>query len=144
MTRPPFWHTQHASPSWETTTATAPGSAPGLCYLLADSVRILRGVPDEEAEGYISEDSPYFRGFLVYCAFPSMILTLLGQPVLLVLLYAAFGALVLPILAIVLLWHLNSGRVEPQYRNKIVSNVLMGATLVLFAALAVQEIVGLF
>ncbi|MGH3320506.1 MAG: Nramp family divalent metal transporter [Streptosporangiaceae bacterium] len=120
------------------------GGLNGLSYPLADSVRVLRGVPDEDAERYIAQNSRWFRGFLAYCTFPSIAIVLLGQPVFLALLCAAFGALILPLLAMVLLWHLNRRRVARQYTNKIAAKVTLAAALVLFAGLAVQEIAGLF
>ena len=85
-----------------------------FCYLFADYVRISRGIPDSEAEGHTSEKSPAFRVFLVWLAFPPMVLLLFEQPVLLVFIYAALGALAMPFLVLVLLWLLNSGRVEPR------------------------------
>ena len=73
-----------------------------------------------------------------------MVLLFFGQPVGLVIIYAALGALFLPFLSITLLWLLNSGRVNREFRNKIFSNVGMAVALLLFVALAVQQIIGLF
>ncbi len=98
-------------------------------------------MPEEEAEE-LSEKSIYFRGFLAYCAFPPMVLFAFGEPVLMVIIYAALGALLLPYMAITLLWLLNR-RVARDYRNRILSNVLMVAAVLLFGVLAVQEIIGL-
>ena len=67
-----------------------------------------------------------------------------GQPVYLVIIYAALGALFLPFLSITLLWLLNSGRVDREFRNKIFSNAGMAVSLLLFAVLAVQQIISLF
>ena len=52
-----------------------------------------------------------------------MVLYAFGQPVALVIVYASLGALFLPFLAITLL--LNSRRVAPEYRNRLVTNVLL-------------------
>jgi Natural resistance-associated macrophage protein len=92
----------------------------------------IREVPDEEAEDYLSEKSVFFRGFLAWMTFPPMILLTLGQPVALVIVYASLGALFLPFLAITLLLLLNSGRVAPEYRNRIVSNVVLAVSVVPF------------
>jgi hypothetical protein len=46
-----------------------------------------------------------------------------GKPV--VIIYASLGALFLPFLAITLLILLNSQRVTPEYRNRLVSNVVL-------------------
>ena len=120
------------------------GGFNALSYLIADNVRILRKVPEEQAEEYTSQNSLYFRAALVYVTFPSMAFTLTGEPVVIAVAYAAFGALILPILAIVLLWHLNSKTLDRRYRNKILSNVLLVLVLVVFSLLGVREIIGLF
>lgn len=115
-----------------------------FCYLFADFVRISRRIPDSEAEIHTSEKSLPFRGFLLWLVFPPMLLLLLGQPVLLVFIYAAIGAVSMPFLMIVLLWLLNGGRVPPRYRNGVLANVVLGAGVLLFLVLGVQQILGLF
>ena len=129
---------------WSATTSSILGAWNGSAYLFADFVRTSRDVPDSQAEDYISEKSPWFRGFLVWITFPPMVLLFFGQPVFLVIIYAALGALFLPFLSITLLWLLNSGRVDRQFRNKIFSNAGMAVALVLFAILAVQQLISLF
>ncbi|MGI9049723.1 MAG: hypothetical protein ACR2GU_10210 [Rubrobacteraceae bacterium] len=69
-----------------------------------------------------------------------MVLLFLGQPVFLVILYAALGALFLPFLAVTLLWLLNSSRMAPEFRNRLLSNIAMGAAVLLFVVLGVQSI----
>jgi hypothetical protein len=44
-------------------------------------------------EEYLSEKSIYFRAMLVWISFPSMLLLFFGEPVLLIIAYAALGAL---------------------------------------------------
>jgi hypothetical protein len=79
---------------------------------------------------------------LVWISFPSMLLLFFGEPVLLIIVYAAMGALFLPFLAITLLWLLNSSRVAPEHRNGIVANIVLVVSVLLFAFLGVQEILG--
>ena len=69
----------------------------------------------------------------------------LGQPVALVLLWTAMGAVFLPFLSITLMWLLNSSRVERGYRNRLLSasNIVLGISVVIFLALGIQTIVGL-
>jgi hypothetical protein len=71
-----------------------------------------------------------------------MLLLFLQEPVLLIIVYAAFGALFLPFLAITLLWLLNSRCVAPEHRNGIVSNIILVASVLLFIAPGVQEVLG--
>jgi Mn2+/Fe2+ NRAMP family transporter len=115
----------------------------GVPYLFADLVRIMRRIPDEESAEHLSEKSPAYRGFLVWLTFPPMILLALGQPVGLIIVYSALGALFMPFLAATLIWLLNSQRVSSAYSNGIVSNVALGITVAVFVILAVQQIVGL-
>jgi hypothetical protein len=118
------------------------GSWNGGAHLFADCVRTIREVPDEEASDYLSEKSIYFRAFLVWITFPPMILLAFGQPILLVIVYASLGALFLPFLAITLLVLLNSERVAPEYRNRLVSNVVLAVSVIPFIVVGVQEVLG--
>jgi Mn2+/Fe2+ NRAMP family transporter len=127
---------------WAAATSSIVGAWNGSAYLFADSVRTSRDVPDERAEEYLSEKSIYFRAMLVWISFPSMLLLFFGEPVLLIIVYAAMGALFLPFLAITLLWLLNSRRVAPEHRNGIVSNIILVASVLLFVFLGIQEILG--
>jgi Mn2+/Fe2+ NRAMP family transporter len=130
---------------WSAVSSSILGGWNAAAYLFADYVRTVRLVPEgEQAEEYLSEKSLYFRGFLVYCAFPPMILLAFGEPVLLVIVYASLGALLLPFMAITLLWLLNSGRIAREYRNKVLSNILMTLAVLIFVVLAVREVIGLF
>jgi Mn2+/Fe2+ NRAMP family transporter len=115
----------------------------GFAYLFADLVRTLRGVPDTEAEPYLSEKGWYFRGFLVFITFAPMPLLFLGEPVFLVIIYTALGALFQPFLAATLLVLLNSRHAEREYRNGIVANAILVAILLLFAFLMIQEFIGI-
>jgi Mn2+/Fe2+ NRAMP family transporter len=127
---------------WAAATSSIVGAWNGLAYLFADAVRTSRDVPEERAEEYLSEKSVYFRGMLVWITFPPMLLLFFQQPVLLIIVYAALGALFLPFLAITLLWLLNSRRVAPEHRNGIVSNIILVASVLLFVFLGIQEVLG--
>jgi Mn2+/Fe2+ NRAMP family transporter len=127
---------------WAVATGAMLGAWNGGAYLFADCVRTIRRVPDEDAEEYLSEKSLYFRGFLAWMSFPPMILLAFGQPVALVIFYASLGALFLPFLAITLLLLLNSRRVAPEYRNRIVSNVALAVAIIPFIVVGVQEVLG--
>lgn len=116
------------------------GGFNGLCYLLADSLRTLRGVPDAEAEPHIAQHGRPFRLFVLYCAVTSVAVIFLGRPVPLVLTYAAVGSLILPLLSGALLVLLNRRSMEPALRNRTVSNTLLGGSFVLFGVLAVVQL----
>src|ERR671913_160289 len=127
---------------WAVATGAMLGAWNGGAHLFADCVRTIREVPDEEASDYLSEKSIYFRAFLAWMSFPPMVLLAFGQPVLLVIVYASLGALFLPFLAITLLFLLNSERVAPEYRNRLVSNVVLAVSVIPFIVVGVQEVLG--
>jgi Mn2+/Fe2+ NRAMP family transporter len=127
---------------WAVATGAMLGAWNGGAHLFADCVRTIREVPDEEASDYLSEKSIFFRGFLAWMSFPPMILLAFGEPVLLVIVYASLGALFLPFLAITLLILLNSQRVAPEYRNRLVSNVVLAVSVIPFIVVGVQEVLG--
>jgi Mn2+/Fe2+ NRAMP family transporter len=129
---------------WAAATSSILGGWNAAAYLFGDYVRTVRRAPQSDADQYLSETNVWFRGFLVWCAFPPMLLFTLEEPVLLVIIYAALGALLLPFMAATLLYLLNSRRVEADYRNKIPSNVMLSVAVLLFVAIAVVEIRGLF
>ena len=129
---------------WSAATSSILGGWNAAAYLFGDYVRTARRAPESEDDKYLSETNVWFRGFLVWCAFPPMLLFSLEEPVLLVIIYAALGALLLPFMAGTLLYLLNSRRVETDFRNKILSNVVMSVAVLLFVAIAAVEIRDLF
>jgi hypothetical protein len=68
-----------------------------------------------------------------------MLLLTFDEPVLIVIIYASLGALFMPFLAITLMWLLNR-RVGCEYRSGLLSNLILGASVLIFAVLAVQEL----
>ena len=127
---------------WAVATGAMIGAWNGAAYLFADSMRTFRDAPDEQAQSYLSEKSPWFRAMLVWITFPPMILYAFGQPVALVIVYAALGALFLPFLAITLLLLLNSRRVAPEYRNHLATNILLALSVIPFVVVGIQEVLG--
>ena len=115
-----------------------------MSFLFADWVRVAKGIPDEQADEHTKVSSPAFRAFLAWVAFPPMLLLLFDQPVFLVVVYAAVGALAMPFLVIVLLLLLNSAKVEAAFRNRMFANALYAVILLMFLILGGNEIVGLF
>lgn len=126
---------------WAAATSSITGAWNGAAYLFGDLVRSMRRVPEEEGEEYLSEKSVWFRAMLVWLTFPPMLLLAFQEPVLMVIIYASLGALFMPFLAITLVWLLNR-RVDRQYRSGLLSNIILVASVLVFAVLAVQEIIG--
>jgi hypothetical protein len=126
---------------WAAATSSITGAWNGGAYLFGDLVRSIRRVPEEQGEAYLSEKSVWFRAFLVWLTFPPMLLLTFQEPVLIVIIYASLGALFMPFLAITLMWLLNL-RVGREYRSGLLSNIILGASVLIFVVLAAQEIIG--
>ena len=126
---------------WAAATSSITGAWNGGAYLFGDLVRTLRRVPEEEGEEYLSETSPYFRAFLVWITFPPLLLLTFNEPVAIVIIYASLGALFMPFLAITLLWLLNL-RVPREFRSGLLSNAILGVSVLIFLYVGAQEIIG--
>ena len=126
---------------WAAATSSITGAWNGGAYIFGDLVRTLRRVPEDEGEEYLSETGIFFRGFLVWITFPPLLLLTFDEPVAIVIIYASLGAVFMPFLAVTLLWLLNR-RVPREYRSGLLSNLVLGAALLLFISVATQEIIG--
>ena len=126
---------------WAAATSSITGAWNGGAYIFGDLVRTLRRVPEDEGEEYLSETGIFFRGFLVWITFPPLLLLTFDEPVAIVIIYASLGAVFMPFLAVTLLWLLNR-RVPREYRSGLLSNLVLGAALLLFIYVATQEIIG--
>ena len=117
------------------------GGFSGIAYVTADCIRVLRRYPHQDKpEHEMSAKSVEFRGALVYLSIATLAIMSLGQPVTLVLIYAAISAFILPVLAIALLVILNRTSVPTALRNKGLSNVLLTVCFLLFGFLAVLQV----
>ncbi|MDQ4126494.1 MAG: Nramp family divalent metal transporter [Actinomycetota bacterium] len=128
---------------WAAATSSITGAWNGGAYLFGDLVRTIRRVPEEEGEEYLSEKGLFFRAFLVWITFPPMLLLTFDEPVLIVIIYASLGAFFMPFLALTLIWLLNR-RVGREYRSGLLSNLILGASVLLFLYVGIQEILGAF
>ncbi|QDQ16540.1 divalent metal cation transporter [Streptomyces spectabilis] len=86
------------------------------------------------------EKSLPFRAYLLWLTFPPISLLFLDQPFGLVVFYGVLGAFFMPFLALTLLWLLNSSRTPEEWRNGILSNVMLAAAGLLFLVLCVQQV----
>jgi Mn2+/Fe2+ NRAMP family transporter len=126
---------------WAAATSSITGAWNGGAYLFGDLVRTIRQVPEEEGEEYLSEKGFFFRAFLVWITFPPLLLLTFDEPVLIVIIYASLGAFFMPFLAITLIWLLNR-RVDREYRSGLLSNLILGVSVLLFLYVGIQEILG--
>ncbi len=122
---------------WAAVTTSIVGVWQGVPYLFAHLAALWRGGGDEA----VSTRGGLYRGWLLFLTFPPMLLLLLGRPVWLVVAYAALGSLFMPFLAGTLLV-LNRRRGPLGHGgNGPVTMALLALCLVLFAVLAVSELV---
>jgi Mn2+/Fe2+ NRAMP family transporter len=110
----------------------------GVSLMFADFVQHLRGRPGDA--DVPTERSGPFRAYVLWLTFPPMALLFLDQPFALVIAYGALGALFMPFLAATLLWLLNTDRTPREWRNGVVSNVLLAAAGLLFCVLCVEQL----
>ncbi|QXE34964.1 Nramp family divalent metal transporter [Streptomyces sp. GMY02] len=125
----------------------------GVSLMFADFVERLRkervgvavdGAAGEGAAAEVAagerERSVPFRAYLLWLTFPPISLLFLDQPFGLVVVYGVLGAFFMPFLALTLIWLLNSSRTPAQWRNGVLSNVMLAAAGLLFVVLCVQQV----
>ena len=110
----------------------------GMSLFFSDWWYQLRGREEGGHEG-----SAAYRCYLAWLTFPPMLLLFADRPFLLVIAYGAFGALFMPFLAVTLLILNNSSHVPRQARNGPLGNAVLVAATLLFAVLAIQQVVAL-
>jgi len=81
------------------------------------------------------------QGFSGLDHLPPMLLLILDEPVLVVIAYASLGTLFMPFLAGTLLWLLNR-RVTREYRNGLLADLKLGASVLLFIYVGIEEVLG--
>jgi len=131
---------------WATSFTSILGVWNGVSLLFADfaaSVQArLRGDELPDVDQRASTSSPWFRGYILWLTFPPMLLLFLGQPVQLIIVYGALGAVFMPFLAFTLMWLLNGKRVEREYRNGWLSNIMLAVAGGLFFVLCINELIS--
>ncbi|MFF5564398.1 Nramp family divalent metal transporter [Streptomyces sp. NPDC012623] len=97
------------------------------------------GTVEEVAAGARERSVP-FRAYLLWLTFPPIALLFLDEPFGLVVAYGVLGAFFMPFLALTLIWLLNSERTPAEWRNGVLSNVMLAAAGLLFVVLCVQQV----
>jgi Mn2+/Fe2+ NRAMP family transporter len=116
----------------------------GVPYLFEDTIRVMgkRGKTSSVDEPPAKEHrSPLYRAYLLYLAFPPLIMLAYEKPVAIVILYAVAGAFFMPFLATVLLILNNRRQWVGALQNPLWINLLLTLSLALFGALFVFEVV---
>ena len=121
---------------WAAAMSSLVGVWNGVSLMFADFMTNVTGGPAQDARA----GGTWYRVYILWLTFPPMVMMFLGKPVWLILAYGVLGAFFMPFLAITLLWLLNTDRTPAEWRNKIVSNVLMALCALAFVALCVNEV----
>lgn len=111
----------------------------GVSLMFADFLGTLRGLDVEDPRRRLG--GTYYRGFILWLTIPPIGLLFLDQPIGLIIAYGVLGALFMPFLAITLLVLLNTDRTPRAWRNRPLSNTVMGLSALLFVVLGVQQLV---
>ncbi|MFL4475120.1 Nramp family divalent metal transporter [Paeniglutamicibacter sp. MACA_103] len=117
------------------------GGYNALANVFNDIVNIFRRTENERDEN--AARSIPFRAYIVWMCIPPLSMLFLDKPVMLVLIYAALGALLMPVLIGGLLWLMNSKGLDKKHRNGIAMNTSLVLGLAMFVALAANELSSL-
>lgn len=122
---------------WAASFTSVLGTWHGVSYLFADFIQEFTGGSNEVAQ--LRQTSAY-KFYVLWLTFPPMLLYFLGEPVFIIILYGALGAVFMPFLAITLILLLNSERVDAAERNDLLFNSLLAISAILFIVLLVDEL----
>ncbi|OUE25313.1 Nramp family divalent metal transporter [Clavibacter michiganensis] len=111
----------------------------GVSLMFADFLGTIRGLDVDDPRRRLG--GSYYKGFILWLTIPPMGLLFLDQPIGLIIAYGVLGALFMPFLAITLLVLLNTDRTPRAWRNRPLSNTVMGLSALLFVVLGVQQLV---
>lgn len=115
---------------WGAVFSSMIGVYQGVPYLYNDFMNKLKNKKNE-----VTTDSKLYRRFLLFLAFPPLILLLAGKPVIIVIIYSIMGALFMPFLAGTLLIMNNKFIKEKEQKNSVLVNVLLILIFILFLIL---------
>ena len=116
----------------------------GIPYIFTDFMQIQNRLKGSNFMTRVETDSPYYKGFLLFLAFPPMLLLLFDKPVWIVVIYSIAGALFMPFLAVSLLYMNNQSDWVGELKNRWYINLMLLISLVVFGYLCVNEILGKF
>ena len=125
---------------WAASFTSVLGTWHGVSYLFADFVQEFTGGPEDVEQ---LRETKAYAFYVLWLTFPPMVLYFVGEPVFIIIIYGALGAVFMPFLAITLLILLNSERVGVTNRNTLLYNTLLAISALLFIALLVDEFAGL-
>ncbi len=109
----------------------------GVPYIFADFVHAFKGRYQVQTE----TTSGLYRGYLIFLAFPPMLLLFLDRPIWVIKSYTLIGGLFMPILGASLLWLNSQRKLLGELKNGWIATAALVFTLILFAAISLRQIV---
>lgn len=116
----------------------------GIPYLFADFMQLRKRKKSASYPGKSGLSSWYYKGYLLYLAFPPLLLLLFKKPIWLVVIYTITSAFFMPFLALTLLYMNNRDEWVGELKNRWYVNLLLTVSLLLFGYLCAVEIVEQF
>ena len=111
----------------------------GVSLMFADFWGELRRLDADDPRRKLG--GSYYRFFVFWLTIPPMALLFLDEPVALIVAYGVLGALFMPFLSLTLLWLLNTRRTPRAWRNRVGSNLVLGACTVVFVVLGGTQLI---
>lgn len=124
---------------WGAVFSSMIGVYQGVPYIYNDFINKLKN-KNQAAD----TTSKSYRGFLLFLAFPPLLLLIAGKPVIIVIIYSIMGALFMPFLATTLLILNNKFISDKNQKNNIITNIILVMILILFIVLFGYEFLELF
>ncbi|WP_299905637.1 Nramp family divalent metal transporter [uncultured Paracoccus sp.] len=125
---------------WAASMSSLVGVWNGVSLMFADFLGHVQGKPHEDPDRLAG--GRYYKFYIFWLTIPPMVMLFVGQPVYLILAYGVLGALFMPFMSVTLLWILNTDRVPREWRNKLLTNILLVICTLAFAALALDQLRG--
>ncbi len=125
---------------WAASMSSLVGVWNGVSLMFADFLGHVQGKPHGDPDRLAG--GRYYKFYIFWLTIPPMVMLFVGQPVYLILAYGVLGALFMPFMSVTLLWILNTDRVPREWRNKLLTNILLVLCTLAFAALALDQLRG--
>ncbi|WP_295045307.1 Nramp family divalent metal transporter [uncultured Paracoccus sp.] len=125
---------------WAASMSSLIGVWNGVSLMFADFLGNVRGQPHDHPDRLAG--GRFYKLYVLWLTFPPMVMLFLGQPVYLILAYGVLGALFMPFMSVTLLWILNTSRVPAEWRNGLLTNIMLLLCTLAFAALALDQLRG--
>jgi Mn2+/Fe2+ NRAMP family transporter len=128
---------------WAAVVASLLGVWQSVPYLYADFYGILKRMPADARREVVKVTSVPYRLALAFITLVPLPFAFTGRPITIIVIYTIVGSLFVPFLAATLLYLNNKVQwTESVPHNSAITNLLLGAILMVFAFVGVQEVIA--